>query len=119
MPSRLEQIEGAAARAREKIERRERAQVIKDLVPVERVLKPRGSKKTINQCRILNTGNLFRTTSKSSLHRRCRFSGKQQLLTTDNEWVWSCLKHVRYFLDTLGQITLRNDPDSESRVLRA
>lgn len=121
MPSRLEEIERTTAQERGRVERKERAQVIKQLVPKERVLKPRGSRKVINQCRILNTGNLFRTTSKSSPHRRCRFSGKQQLLTANvgEPWVWACLKHVRYFLDTLGEITLRNDPDSKSRVLRA
>ncbi len=119
MPSRLQEIEGAQARASVKAERKERAQLIKEMVPNQRVLKPRGSKKVINQCRVLNTGNLFRTTSKSSPHRRCKFSGKQQLLTMDGEWVWACLKHVRYFLDTLGGITVRNAPDKEARVLRA
>ncbi len=121
MPSKLEEIERTTAQARGKVERKERTQIIRDLVPNERVLKPRGSKKVINQCRILNIGPFTRSTSKSSPHRRCKFSGKQQLLTAnpDEPWVWACLKHVRYFLDTLGQITLRNDPEGEPRVLRA
>ena len=119
MPSRLEQIEGQAARARGKAERKERTQMIKELIPNERVPKPRGNGRVINQCRILNTGNLFVSSSRSSPHKRCRFSGKQQLLTMNGEWVWACLKHVRYFLDTLGGITLRDAPDKQARVLRA
>ncbi len=119
--SRLKEIEAQKNHIANLQERQERLELIRELIPNERVLKPRGSRKIINQCRILNTGNLYHTTSKTSSHRRCHFSGKQQLLTDnpDEPWVWACLKHVRYFLDTYGGITIRNSPDSEPRVLRA
>lgn len=121
MPTRLEQIETERLKEIDRLRQIERTQVIRELVPDTRLRKPIGSKKAINRCRVLNTTYLFRTSSKSSPHKRCQFSGRQQIKTasTTEPWVWACLKHVRYFLDTFGEIMIRDDPDSKSRVLRA
>ncbi len=119
--SRLGEIEAAKNLMVRKAHRQDRLKAIEELIPKTRLIKPSGSKKVVHQCRILNIGNLFRTSSKSSPHKRCRFSGRQQLLTASlkEPWVWACLKHVRYFLDTIGEITIRNTPDDVARVLRA